>query len=136
MGQLAQVGLALATSIGAWVNFIIALWFAARAGHFAADAMLRSSLVKLLVAGVGLAAVLLLAAPVVIASTSTLPKFQSESDLLILAAVGVVVYGALILALFGRRWLSAMRQQAQTAPGAPLTAFEGTSAPPAVPDEL
>src|SRR6202795_3252630 len=28
MGPLAQVGLALATSIGAWINFILVLWFA------------------------------------------------------------------------------------------------------------
>ena len=44
MGPLAQVGLALATSIGAWINFVLVLWFAARAGHIAADATLKSSL--------------------------------------------------------------------------------------------
>jgi hypothetical protein len=38
--------------------------------------------------------------------------------------------------LFGRRWLSLMRGQAQTAPSAPLDAFEGTSAPAAGPDEI
>jgi hypothetical protein len=38
--------------------------------------------------------------------------------------------------LFGRRWLSLMRGQAQTAPSAPLGAFEGTSAPAAGPDEI
>ena len=31
MGPLGQVGLAFATSIGAWINFILVLWFAARA---------------------------------------------------------------------------------------------------------
>ena len=36
MGPLAQVGLALATSIGAWINFILVLYFAARAGYIAA----------------------------------------------------------------------------------------------------
>src|SRR5271156_2319572 len=44
MGPLAQVGLALATSIGAWINFILVLWLAARAGLIAADAQLKSSL--------------------------------------------------------------------------------------------
>ena len=44
MGPLAQVGLALATSIGAWINFILVLWFAGRAGLIAADATLKSSL--------------------------------------------------------------------------------------------
>ena len=32
MGPLAQVGLALATSIGAWINLGLVVWFAARAG--------------------------------------------------------------------------------------------------------
>ena len=36
MGPLAQVGLALATSIGAWINLALVLWFAKRA-EFAAD---------------------------------------------------------------------------------------------------
>ena len=35
MGPLAQVGLALATSIGAWINFALVLWFASRARLFA-----------------------------------------------------------------------------------------------------
>ena len=33
MGPLAQVGLALATSIGAWINLGLVVWFAMRAGH-------------------------------------------------------------------------------------------------------
>ena len=33
MGPLAQVGLALATSIGAWINLGLVVWFAVRAGH-------------------------------------------------------------------------------------------------------
>ena len=35
MGPLAQVGLALATSIGAWINLGLVVWFAHRAGHIA-----------------------------------------------------------------------------------------------------
>ncbi len=136
MGTLAQVGLALATSIGAWINFILVLWLAARAGHFAADAALRSSLLRLLAAGVVLAIVLAFAAPAVAAMTSSWPKLRNESELLILALVGFLVYGGLVLALFGRRWLSLTRARAQTLPGASPGEFEGTSAPPAGPDEL
>jgi hypothetical protein len=55
---------------------------------------------------------------------------------LVLALLGGVVYGALIVALFGRRWLALMRKRAQTAPAAPLDAFEGTSAPAAGPDPV
>src|ERR1700734_3279080 len=51
MFPLAQVGLALATSIGAWINFILVLIFAARANVLALDAALKSSLIKLALAG-------------------------------------------------------------------------------------
>jgi putative peptidoglycan lipid II flippase len=136
MGSLAQVGLALATSVGAWVNFVIVLWLAARAGHIAADATLKSSLVKLAAAGVVLALLLFFAAPLVASWISTWPRFRNESELIVLGLLGGVLYGGLVLALFGRRFLSLMRKRAQTAPGAPVEAFEGTSAPPAGPDEL
>ena len=130
MGSLAQVGLALATSIGAWVNFVLVLWLAARAGHIAMDAALKSSLVKLAAAGLALALVLLLAAPFVTNVLSSLSTFRNESELLVLALLGGVFYGALVLALFGRRWLSLIRKRVQSAPAAPIDAFEGTSAPP------
>ncbi len=55
MVPLAQVGLALATSIGAWINFILVLFFAVRAHVIAADAELKASLVKLAIAGAALA---------------------------------------------------------------------------------
>ncbi|MGD0421536.1 MAG: murein biosynthesis integral membrane protein MurJ [Xanthobacteraceae bacterium] len=135
MGSLAQVGLALATSIGAWVNFVVVIWLAARAGHIAADATLKSSLVKLAAAGGALALLLFFAAPLVTSSISSWPRFRNESELIVLTLLGGVAYGALVLALFGRGWLSLMRKRAQTAPGAPIDAFEGTSAPPAGPDE-
>src|SRR5579863_7027630 len=87
MGSLAQVGLALATSIGAWINFVLVLWLAARAGHFAADAALKSSLLRIFAAGAVLAIVLAVAAPAVAAMASSWPKFRNESELLILALV-------------------------------------------------
>ena len=58
MGPLAQVGLALATSIGAWINLSLVLWFAHRAGHLAIDARLKASAVRLAAAGLVMAAVL------------------------------------------------------------------------------
>ncbi len=131
MGPLAQVGLALATSIGAWINFVLVVYLAARAGHIAVDATLRSSLVKLAAAGLALAVLLVFATPFVTSRLSSLPRLRNESELIALALIGGIFYGALVLALFGRRWLSLMRKRAQTAPGAPLDAFEGTAAPPA-----
>ena len=136
MGSLEQVGLALATSIGAWINFVLVLWFAGRAGLIAIDATLKSSLVKLAAAGVSFAVFLLIASPVVTSLLSSMSRFRAESELLVLAVLGGAFYGGFVVVLFGRRWLSLMRGQAQTAPSAPLDAFEGTSAPAAGPDEI
>src|SRR6202166_1911721 len=136
VGSLAQVGLALATSIGAWINFILVLWFAGRAGLIVADATLKSSLVKLAAAGVSFAVFLLIASPIVTSLLSSMSRFRHESELLVLAVLGGAFYGVLVVALFGRRWLSLMRAQAQSAPSAPLGAYEGTSAPAAGPDEI
>src|SRR5881398_786180 len=58
---LAQVGLALATSIGAWLNLGLVIWFAARRGHLVLDPALRSAMLRLTAAAIALAAVLLLA---------------------------------------------------------------------------
>jgi putative peptidoglycan lipid II flippase len=120
MVPLAQVGLALATSIGAWINFVLVLFFAVRAHVIAADAELKASLVKLAIAGAVLAVALLVADPIVTALLSSWSRFRAESELLLLALIGGLVYGVLVLALFGRRWLSLMRRTAQTAESAPI----------------
>ena len=135
MGPLAQVGLALATSIGAWINFVLVLYWASRQRHIAFDATLKSSLLRLFAAGLVMAFALLFASPVVAKVLSSVSKFRNESELLVLALLGGVVYGALVLALFGRRWLSLIRKRAQSAAAAPIDAFEGVTPPPAGPDE-
>jgi len=136
MGSMAQVGLALATSIGAWINFILVLWLASRAGFIASDATLKSSLTKLGVAGVSFFVFLVIAARIVTALLSSMTRFRYLSELLVLALLGGAFYGVLVVALFGRRWLSAVRARAHDAPAAPLGAFEGTSAPSAGPDAV
>jgi putative peptidoglycan lipid II flippase len=111
MGPLAQVGLALATSIGAWINLGLVFWFATRAGHVSRDARLRQSMIRLAIAGVALTAVLWLChAPVV----HWLEKWNGPRDLAalaILAAIGAAVYGGTLLILFGSRWLVAFRRK-------------------------
>jgi putative peptidoglycan lipid II flippase len=109
MFPLAQVGLALATSIGAWLNFILVLYFAARARLIAPDADLKTTLLKLAAAAISLALVLALAAPFVTAMLSSWSRFRDESALAILILIGAAVYGGLVVALLGRRWLSLMR---------------------------
>src|SRR5271163_2612560 len=123
MGSLAQVGLALATSIGAWINFVLALFWAARAGYVGADRELRSSLVRMGAAAFALALVLFIAAPVVAALLSSWSRFRDESELIVLALLGGVVYGAVVIVLFGRRWLALMRESAHDAPSATLDEF-------------
>src|ERR1700744_4108605 len=58
MGSLAQVGLALATAIGAWINLLLVLFFAVRADYLAFDRALIQSIAKFAVIGVALAAAL------------------------------------------------------------------------------
>jgi putative peptidoglycan lipid II flippase len=116
MFPLAQVGLALATSIGAWLNFILVLYFAARARLIAPDAELKMTLIKLAAAAIVLAVVLALAAPFVTALLSSWSRFRDESALAILFVVGAVVYGGLVVTLFGRHWLSLFRGSAPASP--------------------
>jgi putative peptidoglycan lipid II flippase len=116
MFPLAQVGLALATSIGAWINFILVLYFAARARVFATDAELKVSVAKLAAAAVVLGVVLLTAVPFVTALLSSWSRFRNESELALLMLIGGLVYGGLVIALFGRRWLSLMRRSAMATP--------------------
>ena len=109
MGPLAQVGLALATSIGAWINLSLVLWFAHRAGHAGMDARLRGSVPKLVGAGLVLAAVLWLAYAPVAQWFAGWGGLRDLATLAVLAAIGVVVYGGIVLALFGRAWLAAFQ---------------------------
>jgi len=105
MGSLAQVGLALATAVGAWINLLLVLGFAVRAGYLELNRALLQSLAKFAVTGAVLAAVLWLAAPLAASRLAGLGAHRDEAVLVILIIVGAVVYGAAILLLFGPRWL-------------------------------
>jgi putative peptidoglycan lipid II flippase len=109
MGPLAQVGLALATSIGAWINLILVLWLAVRAGFLTLDPRLGRSFVKVAGAALALAVVLWLAQAPVARLLSTWPSLRDETALALLALLGGVVYGGTVFALFGRQWLAALR---------------------------
>jgi putative peptidoglycan lipid II flippase len=107
MGSLAQVGLALATAVGAWINLLLVLGFAVRAGYLELSRPLGQSLMKFAICGVVLAAVLWLAAKYAAAHFAGL-AFHDEIALLLLIGVGTVVYAGSILGLFGPRWLKAL----------------------------
>jgi putative peptidoglycan lipid II flippase len=107
MGSLAQVGLALATAVGAWINLLLVLGFAVRAGYLEPNRALMQSVLKFAVSGVVLAAVLSLAARFAAVQFSAM-GLRDEAALLLLVAVGAAVYGGSILALFGLRWLRSL----------------------------
>ncbi len=104
MGPLAQVGLAIATAIGAWVNMGLVVWFAAKAGLITMDARLKRSMVILTAIGCVFGIVIFLAAKILAYFYRGLPVFRDEATLATLAVIGGLVYGALVLLLLGRNW--------------------------------
>jgi putative peptidoglycan lipid II flippase len=105
VGSLAQVGLALATAVGAWINLLLVIGFAVRAGYLELDRALMRSVAKFVVAGAVLGAALWLGARFAAVPFASLSAFRDEAALLLLVGIGAVVYAGLILLLFGRRWL-------------------------------
>src|SRR5882757_1202292 len=105
VGSLAQVGLALATAVGAWINLLLVIGFAVRAGHLVLDRAILRSFAKFALTGVILGAALWFAARFAAVHLAQISAFRDEAALLILVVVGAVVYAGAILALFGRRWL-------------------------------
>src|SRR5262249_10597515 len=108
VGPLAQVGLAFATPIGAWINLSLVIAFAVRAGYLQLDSSLMRSMAKFVAAGVVLGAALWLAARVSGSYLSGLTTLHDEAAFLLLIVVGAVVYAGTILLLFGRRWVMAL----------------------------
>jgi putative peptidoglycan lipid II flippase len=108
MTPLAQVGLALATAAGAWVNLLLVIGFAARAKHLTLDREMRWSFAKFALAGVVLAAGFWIVARLAPELFGTLPRFRDEAALLMLIVAGCAIYAAAIFLLFGRRWVTSV----------------------------
>jgi putative peptidoglycan lipid II flippase len=109
MDRYAQVGLAFATSIGAWINLLLLVWFAARQNLLGLDQRLRQSCAKLAIAGATLAVALLICGKPVAGLCARWSSLRDEAALLVLGIIGFVVYGGMVLALFGRQWLAMFR---------------------------
>src|SRR6516165_9718147 len=108
MGPLAQIGLALATAVGAWINLLLVLGFAVRAGYLELDRAMVQSLLKFLGTGVVLALALWVTDRLAAAHLAAIGAFADEKILLLLIGVGTVIYAASILLLFGPRWLRSL----------------------------
>jgi len=111
MGRYAQVGLAIATSIGVWVNFLLLVWFARRRNLIALDARFRRSLLKFAIAGLVLAAALVIGDQLFTVLFSQWSHFRALTTLAALTGLGAIVYGGAVALLFGREWLAAFRRR-------------------------
>jgi putative peptidoglycan lipid II flippase len=111
MKDYAQVGLAFATSVGAWINFALVVWYARRARLIAVDARLKRSAVRLAGAGLVLAAALLVGDRLIERLLADAPALRAELRLAALACLGCVVYGGALALLFGPEWLAAFRRR-------------------------
>src|SRR5882724_8371184 len=105
MGTLAQIGLALATAVGAWINLLLVLVFAVRRGYLDLDREWMKSLAKFAAAGIVLAAALWLTARFAAVYFVQMSAFRDETALLLLIASGAFVYCFSVLLLFGRGWI-------------------------------
>ena len=108
VGALAQVGLALATAVGAWINLLLVVGFAVRAGYLDLDRALVRSLAKFVVSGAVLGAALWFAARFSGSYFAQLSSLRNEAALLVLIVVGTIVYSGSILLLFGKGWLKSL----------------------------
>jgi putative peptidoglycan lipid II flippase len=114
MGPLAQVGLAFATSVGAWINLTL-LWFFARRQGFAVSGAGLRPVLKLLGAGAVLAVALYLGNLAMAHALTGMSYFREEITLALLILLGAAVYAAIVLLLLGRGWPRDLLQDVGTA---------------------
>ncbi|MGH6736948.1 MAG: murein biosynthesis integral membrane protein MurJ [Methyloceanibacter sp.] len=119
MGPLAQVGLALATSIGAWINLSLLAYLARRQGFAISGGAIGKPAAKMIAIGVVLAAALFAGAYWLNHALSGLMRFHDETILAILIVFGGILYFALVFALLGRNWFMGLLREVSTAADAP-----------------
>jgi putative peptidoglycan lipid II flippase len=129
--NLAQVGIALASSLSGWLNALLLAAVLASRGHWLADGRLKSRTLRMAIAALGMSAVLWLAARGLRAElTST--GLTGVAALLGLCMAGALAY-ALLGALFGVIRLSELKSAMRREPGAPpldLTPADAPGEPP------
>ena len=91
MGPLAQVGLALATSVGAWINLTLLTIFARQQGFAVSGAGLRP-VIRLLLAGAVLAVALYFGSLWLAQAFAGLTYFREETTLAVLLFIGTIIY--------------------------------------------
>ncbi len=115
MGHLAQVGLAFATSAGAWINLSLLGLFARRQGFAVSGTAIGKPVAKLLVSGVILAATLFAGSYGLQRALAGMTHFREETMLGLLLLAGTAVYGLAVYSLLGRRWLMGLLREVSVA---------------------
>ena len=111
--------MALATSVGAWINLSLLAVFARRQGFAVSGAAIGRPVAKLIAAGVVLAAALLAGSYGLERALSGLSVFREETMLALLLVLGAIVYGLLVLMLLGRPWLKSLLREVTVAADTP-----------------
>jgi putative peptidoglycan lipid II flippase len=115
MGPLAQVGLALATAIGAWINLGLLAVFARRQGFLVSGAQINRPVAALTGAGLVLTLALYFGQARVAQALSGLPAFRDETMLALLMLAAGALYVVLVFALLGRKWLRGLTRELESA---------------------
>ncbi len=113
VGPLAQVGLALATSVGAWINLGI-LAFAARRMGFESGVRSVEMLMRLAAAGLLLGGALYGGEILIGSALPATHGLRDELLLLILLTSGALIYVGIVMVLMGRNWLRQLTRDNQT----------------------
>ena len=115
MGPLAQVGLALATSVGAWINLSLLAYFARRQGFAVSGTAIGRPVAKLIAIGVVFAGALFAGAYGLEQALSGLTHFRDETALALLVTLGGLLYFALVYLGLGRKWFMGLLREVSTA---------------------
>jgi putative peptidoglycan lipid II flippase len=115
MGPLAQVGLALATSIGAWINLSLLAWLARRQGFAVSGTAIGGPVVKLALIGAVFAAALFGGAYGLDRALAGMAHFREETTLGILVLAGAMLYFLLVFLILGRAWFMGLLKEVSTA---------------------
>jgi putative peptidoglycan lipid II flippase len=138
MGHLAQVALALATSVGAWINLSLLAFFARRQGFAVSGAAIGRPVAMLAISGAILGVALVGGAYGLERLLAHMPVFREETILALLIVLGLIVYSSAVLVLLGKKWFMSLLRDvsvaADTKAPALLPAPDPTDDSAALPD--